>query len=61
MVQAMVELGSTEGIFACPEGAATLVGLKHLLQKNYFDTTDTIILMNTGSGLKYLDLVGGMS
>ena len=61
MVEAMVELGSTEGIFACPEGAATLVGLKRLLKKNYFDATDTIILMNTGSGLKYLDLVDEMS
>ena len=57
MVEAMGELGSTEGVFACPEGAATLVGLKRLLQEDYFNGDETIVLMNTGSGLKYLDLI----
>ncbi|MSQ17551.1 MAG: threonine synthase, partial [Dehalococcoidia bacterium] len=32
MVDAMYELATTEGIIACPEGAATLVGLKQLLR-----------------------------
>jgi len=57
MVKAMSEMGAAEGVFACPEGAATLVGLKRLLDQSFFQGSETIILMNTGSGLKYLDLL----
>lgn len=57
MVDAMYELASTEGIIACPEGAATLVGLKRLLNQNFLGPDETIILLNTGSGYKYLDLI----
>jgi threonine synthase len=55
----MADLGAMEGVFACPEGAATLVGLRRLLEEDFFKGDETIILMNTGSGLKYLDLVKG--
>jgi threonine synthase len=57
MVDAMYELASTEGIIACPEGAATLVGLKRLLDQGFLGPDDTIVLLNTGSGYKYLDLI----
>ncbi len=57
MVEAMYELAATEGIIACPEGAATLVGLKHLLKQGFLGPEETIVLLNTGSGYKYLDLI----
>ena len=57
MVAAMYELATAEGIIACPEGAATLVGLKHLLQQGFLQPDDSIVLLNTGSGYKYLDLI----
>ena len=57
MVQAMYELATAEGIIACPEGAATLVGLKRLIQDGFLNKDDTIILLNTGSGYKYMELV----
>jgi threonine synthase len=57
MVEAMYELAATEGIIACPEGAATLVGLKKLLEQGFLQSDDTIVLLNTGSGYKYLDLI----
>lgn len=57
MVDAMYELASAEGIIACPEGAATLVGLKELLKQGFLVPDQTIILLNTGSGYKYLDLI----
>lgn len=56
MMTDMGILGSSEGIFACPEGAATLTGLKALIQQNFFSGDENIILMNTASGLKYLEL-----
>ncbi len=57
MVAAMYELATAEGIIACPEGAATLVGLKHLLQQGFLQPDESIVLLNTGSGYKYLDLI----
>ncbi|MGD2200093.1 MAG: threonine synthase [Candidatus Bathyarchaeota archaeon] len=45
-----------EGLFACPEGAATLSGLKRLLADGQVDRDERVVLFNTGSGLKYTDL-----
>ena len=46
-----------EGIFAAPEGAASLVAYQNLLASNFFSEDDTVVLFNTGSGLKYLDVL----
>ena len=56
---AMKELALAEGVLACPEGAATLAGLKRLLADGTLDSRETIVLLNTGSGYKYLDLLSG--
>ena len=57
MVSAMMEMARAEGVFACPEGAATLVGLKRLVRDGLVDPDASIILLNTGSAYKYLDLL----
>src|SRR5271168_1825352 len=46
-----------EGIFAAPEGAASLVAYQKLLASEFFADDDTVVLFNTGSGLKYLDVL----
>ena len=46
-----------EGIFAAPEGAASLVAYQKLRAGNFFSADDTVVLFNTGSGLKYLDVL----
>ena len=46
-----------EGIFAAPEGAACLVAYRKLRASNFFKPEDTVVLFNTGSGLKYLDVL----
>ena len=46
-----------EGIFAAPEGAASLVAYQKLLASNFFGEEDIVVLFNTGSGLKYLDVL----
>jgi threonine synthase len=48
------ELAGAEGIFACPEGAATLAGLEMLVEAGEVEPDDRIVLFNTGHGLKYL-------
>ena len=52
-------MASAEGIFPCPEGAATLAGLRRLLKDGAIDPSGTIVLLNTGSGYKYLDVLAG--
>ena len=59
MVRAMRDVASSEGLFICPEGAATLVALERLLKDNFLDPDENIVLLNTGSGYKYLDLLRG--
>jgi len=47
----------TEGIFAAPEGAASLVAYCKLRASGFFKPEDTVVLFNTGTGLKYLDVL----
>jgi len=54
ILDAQNRLAKTEGIFAAPEGAATLAGLFVLLQRGQVRPEERIVLFNTGSGLKYL-------
>ncbi len=55
---AVPEMASAEGIFPCPEGAATLAALGKLLESGDVNASERIVLLNTGSGLKYLDVLG---
>jgi threonine synthase len=48
------EMAHLEGLLACPEGAATLAGLRLLLQAGWVRKTETVVLFNTGAGLKYI-------
>ena len=54
----MKEVASVEGILVCPEGAATVAALNELLASGALSPDQTILLLNTGSGLKYLELIG---
>jgi threonine synthase len=57
MVSAMRELGSREGISAAPEGGAALEALRMLLRDGLVQSSDTVVLFNTGGALKYLDVL----
>ena len=56
ILEAMRELAHVEGLFVCPEGAACLPALKTLLAQGAIRPDERVVLFNTGSGLKYLDL-----
>lgn len=57
IMQAVSEWASGEGIFASPEGAASLVAYRKLIATGFLKPTDRVVLFNTGSGLKYIDVV----
>jgi len=46
-----------EGIFAAPEGAAALAAYRRLLASGFFKPEHKVVLFNTGSGLKYIDVI----
>jgi len=55
ILDAQKELAAAEGIFAAPEGAATLAALKQLLVQKWIQSGEKVVLFNTGSGLKYVN------
>jgi threonine synthase len=55
ILDAQKNLGSKEGIFAAPEGAATVAALIKLIEQKQVNRQERIVCFNTGSGLKYLN------
>jgi threonine synthase len=56
ILAAAQQLMRLEGIFAAPEGAAGVAAVQHLRQQGWIDEQDSVVIFNTGSGYKYLDL-----
>ena len=55
MLAAGKELASTEGIFAAPEGAATVVAARKLAEERWIKPHERVVLFNTGCGYKYTE------
>ena len=55
ILKSIKDISQSTGIFPCPEGAATLAGLKKLKQKGLVREDDLVVLFNTASGLKYVN------
>src|SRR5579863_4990838 len=47
------ELASLEGIFAAPEGAATVSATRKLAASGWIKPHESVVLFNTGTGYKY--------
>ncbi len=57
ILEAVQEWASQEGVFAAPEGAACLPAYKILLEEKFLHPGEKVVLFNTGSGLKYIDVI----
>ncbi|TDI85114.1 MAG: threonine synthase [Caldithrix sp.] len=57
ILDSLSELAQKEGMVVCPEGAATYSALKLLKEKGDVNRSDKIVLFNTGSGLKYPEVL----
>ena len=55
LIEAVGEIGAATGIFAAPEGAACLPALMKLIKQGVVSEGETVVLFNTGSGVKYLE------
>jgi threonine synthase len=58
ITNSMREIATQEGLLLAPEGAALLAALKKLLADNSVSRLETVLLLNTGSGYKYLENLG---
>jgi threonine synthase len=57
MLAEIPRVGRAEGIFFCPEGAACVAALRRLTQTGWLKPIDEVVIFNTASGLKYLDVI----
>ncbi len=55
MIRVVREVGSSEGLFVAPEGAACFAALKSLRSTGKIGSGERVVIFNTGSGIKYLD------
>ncbi len=54
MIDAQRQLAKQEGIFASPEGAATLAAVNQLLADGSIQSDESVVLFITASGVKYI-------
>jgi threonine synthase len=43
----------SEGLLLCPEGAACLSAVKRLVGSGWLDGSESVVVLNTGAGIKY--------
>ena len=55
LIKAVGEIGAATGMFAAPEGAACLPALRKLIEQEAVKEGETVVIFNTGSGIKYLE------
>lgn len=53
LLTAQRELARSEGLFICPEGAACMAALRILREQGWLHETDEVVVLNTGTGIKY--------
>src|SRR5947208_9204431 len=55
MIRITREVGSKEGLFVSPEGAACFAALKSLFANRKMSREERVVIFNTGSGIKYVE------
>ena len=57
MIAGVRNLAEKAGIYAAPEGGATLAALEKLLASGVVGRDERVLLLNTGAALKYIDVL----
>ena len=55
LILAVKEIGTAEGLFVAPEGAACLPALRMMIEQHSVKETERVVIFNTGAGVKYLE------
>lgn len=57
ILQEQKHLTRLEGLYVCPEGAATIAAARKLKENGWISSNDSVIAINTGTGIKYPETV----
>lgn len=57
ILKAVKSVSASDGVFMCPEGAATVVALRTLVAKKFLKPSDRTLLFNTAAGNKYPEAI----
>jgi threonine synthase len=57
ILASQLELGQKEGLFVCPEGATLYAAVKDLRENGWIRAEESVVLLNTGAGIKYPNTV----
>ncbi|MEY2616584.1 MAG: threonine synthase [Verrucomicrobiota bacterium] len=55
MLEAVKSIGAAEGLFVAPESAACCAAAGKLAKSGWIRSDETVVIFNTGTGLKYLE------
>jgi threonine synthase len=57
ILTSILDWARNEGVFLSPEGASVMAAYDKLIADGTLKSTDRVVLFNTGSGLKYTDVI----
>jgi len=57
ILRSIKDWAQNEGVLLSPEGASVTAAYSNLIAEGTLSTTDRVLLFNTGSGLKYTDVI----
>ncbi len=55
MRRGVLELASSEGLYAAPEGGAAWIAVEKLLKAGKLDRGERVVVFDTGTGYKYVE------
>ncbi|TKJ89568.1 threonine synthase [Paenibacillus sp. CFBP13512] len=55
LLEEQKHIAEREGTFVCPEGAATFAAAKRLAAEGWIGSDESVVVLNTGAGIKYPD------
>ncbi|RNI30621.1 threonine synthase [Rufibacter latericius] len=59
MLEGVREMARKEGLFIAPEGAAVWMAARKLLTQGWLQPQEQVLILNTGSGQKYMENIEG--
>ncbi|MEW9502188.1 threonine synthase [Jeotgalibacillus marinus] len=57
VIEEQKQISQKEGAFICPEGAAAFLAARQLRNEGWIKENETVVVLNTGAGIKYPDTV----
>jgi threonine synthase len=57
IVRGVKDAAAAEGLFMAPEGGACVAALRHLVAEKRLAAEDSVVVFNTGTAFKYVDLM----